>query len=188
MCLCACGLDVCEGPLALASTHSPPPLNRRLHQSSLPPHTPPENSNERRAFLDPYAQFARFSDGSGALLLDEFLDAKDAVAALSAEYEACERPDYVSACCCVLCFGRGGGAAALGLQLGFDCRGCVCRKGWQSGGAASAFCLLQRADRVWSPSPSSSADAHPPSSYLPSSVFASPYNTHNTQIQASAAC
>lgn len=53
--------------------------------------------NERRAFLDPYAQFARFSDGSGALLLDEFLDAKDTVSALSAEYEACEHADYIQA-------------------------------------------------------------------------------------------
>ena len=62
-----------------------------------PPATPPPARNERRAFLDPYAQFSRFSDGNGALLLDEFLDAKETVAALSAEYEACERPDYIQA-------------------------------------------------------------------------------------------
>lgn len=60
------------------------------------PSSLPARRNERRAFLDPYAQFARFSDGSGALLLDEFLDAKETVAALSAEYEACEHADYVS--------------------------------------------------------------------------------------------
>lgn len=50
-----------------------------------------------RAFLDPYAQFARFSDGAGNLDLEEFLDAKDVVTSLSREYEACERADYVSA-------------------------------------------------------------------------------------------
>ena len=63
----------------------------------LPARAPRARRNERRAFLDPYAQFNRFSDGNGALLLDEFLDAKDTVAALSAEYEACEHADYVSA-------------------------------------------------------------------------------------------
>lgn len=52
--------------------------------------------NERRAFLDPYGQFARFSD-NGSLVLDEFLDAKEVVQSLSAEYEACERADYVTA-------------------------------------------------------------------------------------------
>ena len=60
----------------------------------MPPQPP--RRQERRAFLDPYAQFARFSDGNGALLLDEFLDAKETVAALSGEYEACEHADYVS--------------------------------------------------------------------------------------------
>jgi hypothetical protein len=50
-----------------------------------------------RAFLDPYAQFLRFSDGAGGLDLEEFLDAKDMVTSLSKEYEACERADYVSA-------------------------------------------------------------------------------------------
>jgi hypothetical protein len=49
-----------------------------------------------RAFLDPYAQFSRFSDGAGGLDLEEFLDAKDVVTSLSKEYEACERADYVS--------------------------------------------------------------------------------------------
>eukprot|EP00882_Tetradesmus_deserticola_P024993 GHRQ01027387.1.p1 GENE.GHRQ01027387.1~~GHRQ01027387.1.p1 ORF type:complete len:170 (+),score=26.50 GHRQ01027387.1:125-634(+) len=49
-----------------------------------------------RAFLDPYAQFSRFSDGAGGLDLEEFLDAKDVVTSLSREYEACERADYVS--------------------------------------------------------------------------------------------
>eukprot|EP00879_Flechtneria_rotunda_P001035 GHRR01001172.1.p1 GENE.GHRR01001172.1~~GHRR01001172.1.p1 ORF type:complete len:465 (+),score=106.02 GHRR01001172.1:176-1570(+) len=52
-------------------------------------------NNSRRAFLDPYAQFARFSDGSGGLDLEEFLDAKDVVTSLSKEYEACERADYI---------------------------------------------------------------------------------------------
>jgi hypothetical protein len=76
-------------PAAHKDTHT--------HISILNPQTPKTKtkSNERRAFLDPYAQFARFSDGNGALLLDEFLDAKETVADLSAEYEACERPDYV---------------------------------------------------------------------------------------------
>lgn len=55
----------------------------------------------RRAFLDPYAQFARFSDGNGALDLEEFMDAKDVVTSLSKEYEACERADYVSGAACV---------------------------------------------------------------------------------------
>lgn len=32
-------------------------------------------------------------------MLDEFLDAKEVVAGLAAEYEACERSDYVSGCC-----------------------------------------------------------------------------------------
>jgi hypothetical protein len=39
-------------------------------------------------------------DGNGALVLDEFLDAKEVVAGLAAEYEACERSDYVSGCSC----------------------------------------------------------------------------------------
>jgi tubulin gamma len=51
--------------------------------------------NERRAFLDPYAQFPAFSDGNGALVLDEFVDARDVVTGLSAEYAACESPDYL---------------------------------------------------------------------------------------------
>jgi len=51
--------------------------------------------NERRAFLDPYAQFAPFSDGAGALVLDEFVDARDVVTGLSAEYAACESADYL---------------------------------------------------------------------------------------------
>jgi tubulin gamma len=51
--------------------------------------------NERRAFLDPYAQFPAFSDGNGALVLDEFVDARDVVTGLSAEYAACESADYL---------------------------------------------------------------------------------------------
>lgn len=51
-----------------------------------------------RAFLDPYAQFTRFSNDSGQLSVDEFMDAKDVVMSLSKEYEACERSDYVSIC------------------------------------------------------------------------------------------
>lgn len=31
--------------------------------------------------------------------LDEFDDAREVVASLAAEYQACERPDYVSLCC-----------------------------------------------------------------------------------------
>ena len=63
---------------------------------------------ERRAFLDPYAQFPRFSDGDGSLIIDEFVDAKDVVSSLAAEYEACERADYVSLGWfgLVLCLGR----------------------------------------------------------------------------------
>jgi len=49
-----------------------------------------------RAFLDPYVQYPRFSDGAGMVDLEEFLDAKDVVTRLSKEYEACERADYVS--------------------------------------------------------------------------------------------
>jgi len=80
----------------------PPQLFRPCSPCQNRPSSPPPpkkhqpHRNERRAFLDPYAQFARFSDGNGALLLDEFLDAKETVAALSAEYEACEHADYVS--------------------------------------------------------------------------------------------
>lgn len=49
-----------------------------------------------RAFLDPYAKYNLFSDGNNGLNMDEFIDAREVVASLSAEYEACERPDYVS--------------------------------------------------------------------------------------------
>jgi hypothetical protein len=59
-------------------------------------HLTPVYQNTCRAFLDPYAQFSRFSDGAGGLDLEEFLDAKDVVTSLSKEYEACERADYVS--------------------------------------------------------------------------------------------
>lgn len=47
--------------------------------------------------MKPYSQFPRFSDANGGLLLDEFIDAQEVVADLSAEYEACEHADYVSA-------------------------------------------------------------------------------------------
>lgn len=51
-----------------------------------------------RAFLDPYLQYDRFSDGAGGFAMEEFQDAKDVVMSLSKEYEACERADYVSHC------------------------------------------------------------------------------------------
>lgn len=51
----------------------------------------------RRAFLDPYAKYDKFHDGNGSLIMDEFIDAREVVQSLSAEYEACERQDYVSA-------------------------------------------------------------------------------------------
>lgn len=57
----------------------------------------PSPPQERQAFLKPYSQFPRFSDANGGLLLDEFIDAQEVVADLSAEYEACEHADYVSA-------------------------------------------------------------------------------------------
>lgn len=57
----------------------------------------PACPSRNRAFLDPYAKYSLFSDGSGGLNMDEFIDAREVVASLSAEYEACERPDYVSA-------------------------------------------------------------------------------------------
>jgi hypothetical protein len=49
--------------------------------------------------LDPYAKYNLFTDGSGGLNMDEFVDAREVVASLSSEYEACERPDYVSEPC-----------------------------------------------------------------------------------------
>lgn len=50
---------------------------------------------ERQAFLDPYKKFKMFSQGD-SINLEEFTDAREVVAELAAEYEACERPDYVS--------------------------------------------------------------------------------------------
>jgi len=49
---------------------------------------------ERQAFLEPYKQFHMFRAGD-ALSLEEFADAREVVADLSAEYEACEHPDYI---------------------------------------------------------------------------------------------
>jgi hypothetical protein len=37
-----------------------------------------------------------FRDSSGAINMEEFNDARDVVANLSLEYEACEHPNYVS--------------------------------------------------------------------------------------------
>lgn len=54
------------------------------------------NTPNSRAFLDPYAKYQLFSDGSGGLNMDEFIDAREVVASLSGEYEACEHPNYVS--------------------------------------------------------------------------------------------
>lgn len=65
-----------------------------------------------RAFLDPYAKYQLFSDGAGGLNMDEFIDAREVVASLSAEYEACEHPEYVS--CKVV--GAGGGKWGLALR------------------------------------------------------------------------
>lgn len=45
------------------------------------------------------------ADGRGGKQenLDEFDDARQVVASLSAEYEACESADYVSALSCIVC-------------------------------------------------------------------------------------
>ena len=54
--------------------------------------------------MEPYKKFPMFQDASGGLSLEEFADAREVVADLSQEYEAAERPDYVSAgsvCVCV---------------------------------------------------------------------------------------
>ncbi|KAJ9508978.1 hypothetical protein QJQ45_028317 [Haematococcus lacustris] len=50
---------------------------------------------ERQAFLEPYKQYALFKDANNGLSLEEFADAREVVADLSAEYEACERADYI---------------------------------------------------------------------------------------------
>lgn len=50
---------------------------------------------ERRAFLDPYAKYENFNDGSGNLVLDEFIEAREVVQDVAQEYEACESADYV---------------------------------------------------------------------------------------------
>ncbi len=55
---------------------------------------------ERQAFLEPYKQFKLFRDANNGLSLEEFADAREVVADLSAEYEACEHADYVSAVAC----------------------------------------------------------------------------------------
>lgn len=54
----------------------------------------------RKAFVDNYKEFPTFhrsAQGGGLEInLDEFHDAREVVAAVSEEYAACERPDYVS--------------------------------------------------------------------------------------------
>jgi len=50
---------------------------------------------DRQAFLDPYKKFKRFQDATGSLCLEEFVDAREVVADLAAEYEACEHSDYI---------------------------------------------------------------------------------------------
>ena len=72
--------------LALASCLSRIPA----HSVELPPCL--------QAFLDNYKEFPMFHTSDGrktAESLDEFDDARQVVAALSAEYEACEHSDYV---------------------------------------------------------------------------------------------
>ncbi len=49
-----------------------------------------------QAFLEPYKHYAMFRDANNGLSLEEFADAREVVADLSAEYEACEHADYVS--------------------------------------------------------------------------------------------
>jgi hypothetical protein len=49
-----------------------------------------------QAFLEPYKHYQMFRDANNGLSLEEFADAREVVADLSAEYEACERADYVS--------------------------------------------------------------------------------------------
>jgi hypothetical protein len=46
--------------------------------------------------LEPYKHYQMFRDANNGLSLEEFADAREVVADLSAEYEACERADYVS--------------------------------------------------------------------------------------------
>lgn len=95
-----------------------------------------------RAFLDPYAKYQLFSDGSGGLNMDEFIDAREVVASLSAEYEACERPDYVSLVCA--CRPRGWCGVRMVAPVLDVCTvacevskgGCVMR-GWAATGAGT---------------------------------------------------
>lgn len=51
--------------------------------------------NSRRAFLDPYAKFAAFADGNGGVNVSEFVDAREVVTGVAAEYEACEHANYM---------------------------------------------------------------------------------------------
>lgn len=59
---------------------------------------------KRKAFLDNYKDYPIFQNPGGGQKptdsFEEFDDARDVVASLSAEYEACESPDYVRCCCC----------------------------------------------------------------------------------------
>lgn len=54
---------------------------------------------KRKAFLDNYKDYPIFQNPGGGQKptdsFEEFDDARDVVASLSAEYEACESPDYV---------------------------------------------------------------------------------------------
>uniref|UniRef100_A0A061R1L7 Tubulin gamma chain n=1 Tax=Tetraselmis sp. GSL018 TaxID=582737 RepID=A0A061R1L7_9CHLO len=49
----------------------------------------------RKAFIENYAQHEMFRDGQGSFQQDEFDDAREVVSDLAAEYEACERDDYI---------------------------------------------------------------------------------------------
>lgn len=62
---------------------------------------------KRKAFLDNYKEYPMFHTSDGRKVienLDEFDDAREVVASLAAEYQACERPDYIERA-------RGGGPA-----------------------------------------------------------------------------
>jgi tubulin gamma len=78
---------------------------------------------QRRAFLDPYTKFDMFADAKGQLVMDEWDEAREVVAGLAAEYEACEKADYVSAPRAWRC---------MKLQLCWSCVGTVpcCHRGY----------------------------------------------------------
>jgi hypothetical protein len=55
--------------------------------------------------------------------LDEFDDAREVVAGLAAEYQACERPDYVSLCQSSSCLHTSSADAKDLCCFGMQCKG-----------------------------------------------------------------